>query len=684
MNPPIRNSLIALALAALYLPCAFAQSEEDEELALVYGDKNTVSIATGSKQPLRRAPAVATVITAEDIAAMGATDLDQVLETVPGVHVARNSVAYGPIYTIRGVYSTNNPQTLMLQNGVPTTAMFTGGKGNAWGGLPLENISRIEIIRGPGSALYGADAYSGVINIVTKTAAEINGTQVGLRLGSENTQDAWISHGGDLGPFQVAAYLRVGSTDGIRETIDRDATRPVSASLAPGSVNTGNQAIDGNLDLSLEKWRWRFNYKLRDDVGTGAGISQALDPVGQARSERILSDLSWADPQFAKDWGLGATASYMQYNDTVPVPFYLRPAGQAGFPNGMIGAPEKWERQFRLSGYATYTGFADHSLRFGIGHDDLNLYKTRERKNFTATFTPLPAVVDAGPGSIFMLPQRRKVSYLYAQDEWQFAPDWALTAGLRRDIYSDFGATNNPRLALVWDAAYTLTAKLLYGRAFRAPSFAEEYSINNPVAAGNPNLRPETNSTMEAVLNWRPNQQWEFNLSTFHYEMKDIIRIPVGGTAYANTGNQVGTGMELEAVWNVSRNLNLSGHIAHQHSIDETTQQDAGYAPRNHVYGRADWRYSNDWLLSSQVNWVADRKRPPGDSRTPVPDYTTLDVTARTSLKTIGWELAASIRNLLDEKVVEPSLPLSATGVGIPNDLPMARRTFYVQLLYRM
>lgn len=695
MNSKRHRSLIALAIAAVYLPAAFAQNEEDEELALIYGDKATVSIATGSKQTLRRAPAVATVITAEDIATMGATDLDEVLETVPGVHVARNTVAYAPIYSIRGVYSTNNAQTLMLQNGIPTTAMFTGGKGNVWGGLPLENIARIEVIRGPGSALYGADAYAGVINIVTKTAAEMNGTQLGLRLGKQNSQDGWVTHGGSLGPIAVAAYLRVGSTDGVSETSLRDAQSRndqlfrTRASLAPGQVNNGHKAVDSSLDLSVDKWRWRFGYKLRDDVATGTGVSSTLDPVGKAKSERITSDLSWNDNQFAKDWGLGATASYMEYNDTVPTPFVLLPAGTTlptgTFVNGMIAAPEKWERQIRLSAFATYTGFSGHSLRLGMGHDDLNLYKTAEHKNFTFSASglpiPLASVMDFSNTTPFMLPQRRKVSYVYAQDEWQFAPDWALTAGLRRDLYSDFGSTNNPRLALVWDASYSLTAKLLYGRSFRAPSFSEEYSINNPVNRGNPNLRPETNSTIETVLNWRPAKDLELNLSVFHYEMKDIIRIPTGSTTYANTGNQIGSGMELEANWSLSRSLNLSGHIAHQRSIDEATQKDSGYAPRNHAYGRADWRYSSDWLLSGQVNWVADRKRAAGDARAAIPDYTTVDLTARTHLKARGWDLVASVRNLFNEKVLEPSL---APGLAIPFDLPMARRTFYVQMQYQL
>ena len=171
------GALLAIATCSM----VHAQSPDEEDLALVYGDKYTVSIATGAQQPIRRAPAVASVITAEDIRAMGAIDLDDVLASVPGMHVNRSANFYAPLYAVRGVMSQYNPQVLMLQNGIPMTTLFVGSKGNLWGGMPLENVARIEIIRGPGSALYGADAFSGVINIITKTADEIEGTQLGGR-----------------------------------------------------------------------------------------------------------------------------------------------------------------------------------------------------------------------------------------------------------------------------------------------------------------------------------------------------------------------------------------------------------------------------------------------------------------------------------------------------------------------
>lgn len=671
-------------------------SGEEDELALSFGDNATVSIATGTQQPLRRAPAVATVITAQDIKALGATDLNDVMETVPGVHVSRSPVAYTPLYQFRGISSDYNAQTLMLQNGVPMTTMFIGNRGLFGYGVPLENVERIEVIRGPGSALYGADAFSGVINIITKTASDIAGTEVGARGGAFHAYDAWVQHGGKAGPLDIAAYFRAGRTDGFNERVDQDAA-PSSASLAPGPVNTGYKGLDGGLDLSYQKVRWRLGYTLREGE-TGAGVARALDPVGRGKSERISSDLSWGGIELARHWDLGLSASYMHYTQQVPEPFRLMPPGALGasFPNGMFGAPNTWERQLRLSAVSTYSGFADHHLRFGLGHDDLDLYKTREFKNFNIVVTslagkPTPVPVVRGDGSVvevpvgesFLTPQRRKVDYLYVQDEWRFARDWALTGGIRHDRYSDIGDTTNPRLAMVWDASVDLTAKLLYGKAFRAPALTEQYSINNPVAQGNPDLKPETIGTWEAAFAWQARPDTDVNLSLFHYRMKGIIRTTDQGTGVSvwnNAGTQHGKGLELEAVWRATSTLRLQGHYALQRSVDEASGHDAGFAPRHHLYGRMDWSVANGWQVGGQVNRVAGRKRAFGDNRPDIADYTTLDLTLRSSSISKGWEFVASIRNLFDADAREPT----SAGDNIPGDLPLPGRTFYLQASYRM
>jgi len=176
------QSFISATLLVVANGIAVADYDDEEALIELYGDEETVSIATGSATPISRAPAVATVITEQDIKDVGANDIDDVLETVPGLHVARSNT-YSPVYSFRGIYTAENPQVLMLINGVAITNLFPGNRGLVWGGMPVESISRIEVIRGPGSAVYGADAFAGVINIITKTASDIDGFEFGSRLG---------------------------------------------------------------------------------------------------------------------------------------------------------------------------------------------------------------------------------------------------------------------------------------------------------------------------------------------------------------------------------------------------------------------------------------------------------------------------------------------------------------------
>ncbi|MBI1771227.1 MAG: TonB-dependent receptor, partial [Burkholderiales bacterium] len=348
--PPHTAMLTAMLLSFSMAAHASADNnEEDDDLKAIYGDKLTVSIATGSQKSLRLAPAVTSVITAADIRAMGATDLDQVLETVAGMHVEKIGANYFSAYVLRGIINELNSQILVLQNGVPMTVLLTGNRSRLWGGYPLQHISRIEIIRGPGSALYGADAYSGVINIITKNSTEIKGTEFGVTAGSFSTRDVWIQHGGKLGSVDFAAYLRTGKTAGSANIIEADAQTGLDrvfgthASLAPGPMNNGHDAIDANLDLSYEKWRWRSNFILRDNIGTGTGVSSSLDPVGKLKSQRLTSDVSWSDNHAGQDWGMGFNLSYVQYLQRLPKPLVLYPAGvtfpTGSFPDGIIGSP---------------------------------------------------------------------------------------------------------------------------------------------------------------------------------------------------------------------------------------------------------------------------------------------------------------------------------------------------------
>lgn len=680
-------------------------SSYEEDLAEYYGGEEYVSIATGSEQLLSRAPAVASVITEKDIARIGATDLNEILETVPGLHVSVSSQAYNPIFQIRGIHSEFNPQVLMLINGIRVTNVFAGNRSIVWGGMPVNNIARVEVIRGPGSAVYGADAFAGVINIITKTASDMDGLDIGFRAGEFALKEGWLQYGGNLDELEVAFSFQAGDTNGQRRTVGADAQSffdqsfGTNASLAPGPVNVGRRYVDTRLDLTFQNWQLRVGFQGRDRVGAGVGGgAQALDPVGESTSTRFNTDLTYQNTDAFKDWDITAQLSFFDVGNESDLRLF--PPGSAFpdnmnvlrmFPNGVIGNPDSFERHYRASLSGLYHGFRGHQLRVDAGFRFEDLYKIKETKNFDQPGPfpiPLPGgLTDVSKTAPFLTPQNRKVVYVFAQDEWNFSPDWTLTAGLRYDHYSDFGSTVNPRVALVWQTSYNLTSKLLYGRAFRAPSFTEQFSVNNPVAQGNANLDPETINTVELAFDYQATSDLHTNLNVFWYEYEDIIRLlPMSqGNQFQNAGDQYGYGLELEAQWKVFRDLQLQANYALQISTDDTTDQDVGFAPTHQLYGRADWQFWPSWNLDVQANWVADRKRPPMDLRTQVENYVTLDMTLRGENIFHNWGVSASVRNLFNTNALEPSQPFPNPNSSlIPGDLPLAGRSFYFELRYRL
>ena len=684
----MKKSITWLLITLINLIFNNAQAFDEEALMDAYGGEEFLYIATGRKQTVSQAPAVASIISAKTIRQIGARDIDEVLETIPGLHVSYAAGGYNPIYQIRGISSSTNPQVLMLINGIPITNIFAGNRSQAWAGMPVENISRIEVIRGPGSALYGADAFAGTINIITKNASEINGLEVGVSAGSFDEYRGWLQYGSTVAGWETAFSAQVLDTHGQHEKVDRDfqsgldSLLGTSASLAPGSISLGRQSLDTRLDLSKEKWQIRLGYQGRRHGKTGAGLFQALDPVGEANADRYNADITYHNQSFTEHWDFKAQYSF--FNSITESDLVLLPPGTNitglpahTFPNGVIAKPDVHERHNRIDLSMFYTGLQHHDIRIGAGFHHQDQYKIEEKKNYLAVgpaLIPLGAVIDVTDTAPFNQEETRKIYYAFAQDAWDFAPDWTLTAGLRYDHYSDFGDTLNPRLALVWQTSYRLTSKLLYGHSFRAPSFAEQFNINNPVALGNPDLDPEIIDTYEMAFSYTATDNLKLSMNLFYYQMKDIIRF--NPTTANNTGKQTGHGLEAEINWKATDKWSVYANYAYQSSEDKDTDSEVADVPQQQIYLRTHYELTSIWSINSQLNHVRDRKRASTDLRSAIDDYTVVDLTLRAKEFAPGFEFALSARNLFDESVKEPSLAPGA----IPNDLPLAGRGVFVEL----
>lgn len=664
--------------------------------------------ATGSQLPIHKAPAVASIITAEDIEKMGATSLDDVLETVPGIHVGPSPESgYRTNYHIRGIYTGLNQQVLLLINGIPLNTLY-GGSRQVGFRLPVANISRVEIIRGPGSAVHGADAFAGTINVITKDVHEVQSVQSGFRAGSFETYDAWLQGGGVWKGWEVAASIEYGESEGDDDRIltsDQqtilDNTFGTDASLAPGVMDTHYKYLEAN--LSLRKGNVNFRQRYWSNLGEGpswAGVTNALSAGNEVDMESYLADLRYENPKFASNWEISSGLNYLyQRSDFRLVLFppgavvlvgsdgnLFTGANVVSFPDGVIGAPERTEHTFAGDASAIYTGFRDHRLRLGLGAKHMEL-EARSSGNFgPGIIDGSQPVVDGtltdttGTPFIYVPDKSRQLWYVFAQDEWSFARRWDLVTDLRYDHYSDFGSTLNPRLALVWETRYDLTTKLLYGRAFRPPSFQELYIQNNPATKGNPELDPETVQTLELAFDYQPVSTFRTILNLFVYEAEDLIELipdAVGtGRTNQNARDQEGSGFELEIDWEISDTLRLRANCAFQDSENKDTGDSITNTPSRQFYVNPQWSFSPDWTLDAQIKWIGGRERAQGDTRDTIDDYTLVGLTLRRNNILKHWDLAVAVRNLLDQDVREP------TGTAIPDDYPMEGRSLYAEVKF--
>lgn len=679
-----------------------------------------VKLATGTARPLRTAPAVATVITAEDIERIGATTLEEALETVPGLHVVPSPTALlSPIYSIRGIHTDLNPQVLLLLDGIPLTSPNNGARTfNML--MPVAKISRIEVIRGPGSAVHGADAFAGTINVITDNASGRFENQAGVRAGSFDTYDAWLRYRGSQQGWEITTTIEYQESAGDSDRMIDSDTQTIfdnifgtNASLAgKDPLDTDYKTLDTMLSLTKKNWTIYFWSMLKDDVGPGAGAANAIAPGNDLDSNQFLAHLRYKNDTLADSWKFRLDLAYL-YNKGDNF-FQLFPAGSllpigtdgnigtkplAGlvlFSDGSFGNPIVINQTTSLDLESVYNRIADHRLRIGLGIKH-QVEENEQYKNngpgvldsTTIILAPPPAINIQGPGLtdftntdfIWLADQNRTVLYGSLQDEWSLTANWTLTAGIRYDHYSDFGNTVNPRAALVWETRYDLTTKLMYGRAFRPPSFAEQYAKHNPSTLGNKDLDPETIDVYELAIDYQPRENLRLALNLFQYDIHDLIVYvldppPLTTTSAQNARNQEGRGFEFETDWLLTDTLRLQGNFAYQRAENANNGEVVANVPELQAYASLHWTFLPSWSLDGQYFWIAGRHRAATDPRPDIKDYGITNLTLRRSNFAGHWEAVLAARNLFDENVREPG------AASIPNDYPMEGQSLWAELRY--
>ncbi|HEX9023868.1 MAG TPA: TonB-dependent receptor [Geobacteraceae bacterium] len=678
------TTMLTLGLLMPHPPAALAdEPEEYGAMDLTQLANIRIVTATRHSMPLRKAPAIATIITAEEIRNMGARNLLDVLRMVPGFGVSVDNDGI-PELEVRGIRTFYSEKVLVMIDGHSLnrnkndSAFF-----NFTDLLPVENIKQVEVLRGPASALYGDSAFVATINVITRDAAEINGLEVKGGAGSFDAYQANLVGGKAFGDkLTISAsfdYSRANSPD---LTVGADALSGTPFSRAPGTPFLSYHQNDAFLKVGYGDFSFRGGYK-ETRRGNFIGYGYALTDD----TDYDAHESYWGELAYTHAIADGLTANLkLRYDhfETTPniklAPNGYSPEPGVVFPNGMIVRPTEQDRNLGGELQVDWDAFKGNHLIGGISFDAMKLYGVTQQSNFDpVTGAPLPSLQEVTP---FIKGSTRDILAFYLQDEWQFAERVNLTAGVRYDHYSDFGNTVNPRVGLVWSFLENADLKLLYGQAFRAPGFAELYSINTPVL-GNPNLKPETIATFEAGVAYRLNRNLAASLNYFYSDIDDLIDVntSVAPQTWSNIGKAVTQGVELELNGAFGAGLSWKAFYAYQAPRDDKTGRPLPDVPSHRASGSINYSLTKYVNLHADVLWTGVRPRVQGDTRPEMPPYATVDlaVTARNFWK--GLEVQMAVHNLFDKHYSDPD---SSGGAKlVPGDFPREGISVFANLLYK-
>jgi len=665
------------------------ESSGENELLMFFEEQDLV---TATKRPtsLRKAPAIATIITADEIRNMGARNLLDILKMVPGFGVSITEFG-GNSVEVRGVRSSLSEKILVMIDGHSLNRNFTGSAlYRVAGMLPMDNIKQVEVIRGPSSALYGTSAFVATINIITRAAEEIDGLEVKSGGGSFNSFKGNLVGGKAIGDhFTVVGSLDHFQSQGAKLPVGADTLTGTPYSKAPGATDLYFKQTDAFLKVGYGDLTFRGQYLTKQE-GMYVGIVSALtDDSSKAQVDNYWGELAYnlkLTPALSSNMKF-----YYDYFEQDPT-MKIYPDGFRGlFPNGMVGKPLVKNRTIGGELQLDWDLFAGNHLIAGVSFEEMRQYDVQQLANFNPlTGAPLTSVQEVANWN---KDATRQIFAAYLQDEWQLLEQVNLTAGLRYDHYSDFGDTLNPKVGLVWSFLENADLKLLYGQAFRAPNFQELYNINNATVIGNPNLKPEKIQTYEAGVAWRLNRYFAANLNYFFSAINDQISwVPstVSGQPAVNTniGKTETQGVELGANGALGTDLYWKLSYIWQNPRDVGNNKRLPYVPSQRASGSINYALTKYLNLHTDLLWTGPRPRDTGDTRPEMPSYTTVDLTATFKNFYKTMEIQATVRNLFDQRYNDPdtsggAVNLTKTGPKVPGDFPREGISWFLTASYR-
>jgi iron complex outermembrane receptor protein len=638
--------LACLALTLAWARPAPTQEQGPEEgqalermLELSLADLLSLKVVTALKQPytINQVPATVRVITADQIRERGYFTLEDALADLPGFQF-RNIQGFNGYVFLRGLPSQNN-LVLVLVDGIQINELNSGGF-YAGGQFNLANVERIEVSYGPASTLYGTNAVSGVVNLITRAPENGEGGQVSLLAGNFDTRAIDARYGthdrdGRVGFGVAAMYKHSDKADLRGREGDGNWTDALDNYETDLSFDGRLRVKDLSAGLTLQE-KDASRATVQKSVGTG------LSDHGVNWHIRFLN--GWATYAYEEKeaWSLRSTAYFRDttvLRDTVPI-IELQTADSPG-------RQLRYYRPGRLIGDETRFDWTPaERWRLSLG---VTLERERLSETYSITESGSATELPPAPGSPPSL--TNDLVSVYAQAKIPFAKGLDFFLGWRYDDSSYYGNVDTPRLGLVFNRG-KLTARALFMDAFRAP---RPWDFTDGL--GNPDLQPETMRSYEVSGAWSFSRHLRLDLAAYHNRLAGLLTRAEeeGGYRWVNAGETSTDGLEMALEY---RRGALKGFATY--SYTDSRDEKGGRVPEIARHGAtAGLAYAFSRAFGAELHgrYLGDRLNPAvipttGDDR--IEDALVLNATATLALP---WRLTLrlSVDNLANAEYYHPS-----------------------------
>lgn len=550
-----KKSSLALTLCILSAISSSGYAAEKDSLHQYNLDEYVVT-ATRTALTQKEVPQSVEVITKADIQNVGAISVRDVLKTATNLHIDDGG-GHGDQFTIRGSVTND---ILILVNGrrIAGENIYPNGSSNTriLDRLNLSNVERIEIVRGPGGALYGSDAQGGVINIITKK--------------SEKPE------------------FIIGMTSGSREMSNY-------YHWDTGRDNKFSAVLDANFS------------KLRNFEGKAAGFT-----YGPKQSYTLDMDYDM-DTKNRLNLVLDYDKENLQYQGTSSISKRIQNRKTAALTYEGESTNSKYSLTSTYSQFENET--SDKKYKFwNVEARDSIQTAANNKVTFGTEFRVTEGSAYVASGS-----DRAEQYALYVQDEYRAGSKLLLIPSIRYDHHDSFGSHTSPNLGATYFIDDNSRFKANYGSAYRSPSVDELYGDFSHggmfTVYGNPDLKPEKTRGYEFSYEHEFNDDTSTKVTYFKNKKKDaisMVELPGGGMfkdrRFVNIDRTSSEGIEFEVKHNLGNGFMLSGNYNWLDAKDESTGERLSYSARNTYVAKLQWTepVHKEWSVTAWNKWYTD------------------------------------------------------------------------------